>query len=114
MRPLRSAAFVAAAAILLAAGCSPAREPELVEIVVPAGTQARLDAGETVTIMPAELSFRVGDTLRIRNDDVVDQAVGPYMVMAGKTLELTYGRAGRYEGMCPLSEGASYVIEITE
>jgi len=47
------------AAILLLGGCAPAREPEVVEFVVPAGTQARLDAGETIEIMPAELTFRV-------------------------------------------------------
>jgi plastocyanin len=82
--------------------------------VVPVGTQARLAVGETVTIMPSEISLRVGDTLRIRNEDVVDQAVGPYVVAAGETVEMTYGTPGRYEGMCPLSEGSTYLIEITE
>lgn len=96
----------------VAAGCG--REPETVEILVPAGTQDRLGAGEEVVIMPAELRFRVGDTLVIRNEDRVAQTVGPYLVMAGETVELTYGRPGRYEGMCPLSEGETYLIEVTE
>lgn len=91
----------------------PARTPQVLEFVVPIGTQARLTVGETVTIMPAEISLRVGDTLRIRNEDVADQSVGPYLVAAGETLEVVYGQAGRYEGLCPLSEGGTFVIEVT-
>lgn len=98
---------------LLLLGCAPARTPQVLEFVVPPGTQARLTLGETVTIMPAEISLRVGDTLRIRNDDTSDQSVGPYFVAAGETVEITYGQPGRYEGYCPLSEGSTYVIEIT-
>lgn len=99
--------------LLLLVACAPARAPRVVEFVVPPGTAARLAAGETVTIMPSHVSLRVGDTLRIRNDDVVDQSVGPYLVAAGETVEMTYGQTGRYEGFCPLSEGSTYVIEIT-
>ncbi len=87
---------------------------EIVEIVVPFGTQARIDRGETVSVMPAKLQLRVGDTLRIRNDDEVEQYVGPYLVLAGQQFELQYGAAGRYEGLCALSGGARYEIVITE
>jgi hypothetical protein len=85
----------------------------VVEIVVPVGTQDRLDRGEVVSVMPAKLEFRVGDTLRIRNDDRADQYVGPYFVKAGKEFELQFGAPGRYEGLCDLSGGSSYEIVIT-
>ncbi|MGD9997796.1 MAG: hypothetical protein AB7R77_17015 [Ilumatobacteraceae bacterium] len=98
---------------LAACGDSTNRTPKVVEIVVPAGTQDRLDRGETVDVMPAKLEFRVGDTLRIRNDDRADQYVGPYFVVAGDQFELTFGSAGRYEGLCNLSGGASYEIVIS-
>lgn len=86
---------------------------EVREIVVPLGTRERLDRGEDVVIMPSELRFRVGDTLRIRNDDVAHQTVGPYEVPAGEQFELRYGKPGRYEGVCPLSEGDAYTIVVT-
>lgn len=63
--------------------------------------------------MPSVLQFEVGDTIRIRNEDVVDQSVGPYWVPAGEEFELTYGAPGRYEGVCPLSEGERYEIIVT-
>ena len=89
------------------------REPATVEIVVPAGTQDRLDAGEQVVVMPTRLEFRVGDAIRIRNDDDVRQSVGPYSVDAGEELLLQYGRPGVYEGYCPLSDGERYEIVVT-
>lgn len=107
-------AVVGATALALAARGGDEREPQVTEIVVPRGTQERLDRGETVTVMPSVLRFRVGDTLRIRNDDVVDQSVGPYLVPAGEQFELRYGKPGRYEGLCPLSEGSTYEIVVTE
>jgi hypothetical protein len=116
MRP-RSLQLVAVALTLvgiLATGCVEDREGVVHEYIVPPGTQARLEAGETVTVMPSELHLSVGDTLRIRNDDAVDQSVGPYVVMAGQALEVTYSEPGRFEGWCPLSEGQTYVIEISE
>ena len=98
-----------------AASCgSDGRTSQVVEIVVPAGTQDRLDRGEIVDVMPAVLEFRVGDTLRIRNDDRVAQFVGPYRVLAGQRFEFQYGSTGRYGGLCDLSGAASYEIVITE
>lgn len=87
---------------------------KVVEIVVPAGTQAKLDRGELVDVMPSELYFKVGDVFRIRNDDSVDQYAGPYLVQAGQQFELKYGSPGKYGGLCNLSGGSTYLIVITE
>ncbi len=88
--------------------------PKVVEIIVPAGTQAKLDRGEIVDVMPAKLEFRVGDVLRVRNDDSFVQYAGPYRVQAGEQFELQFGSPGRYGGLCDLSGGATYEIVITE
>jgi hypothetical protein len=85
----------------------------LVEIIVPEGTQARLDRGESVSVMPALLELHVGDRLRIDNRDVADQLVGPYFVRTGEVVEISYGAPGRYEGMCALSGGQRYELIIT-
>ena len=83
------------------------------EIVVPAGTQERILAGEVIDVMPNRIELRVGDTLLIRNEDSVTQSVGPYMVAAGREMTLTYGSVGRYEGYCPLSADETYEIIVT-
>jgi hypothetical protein len=99
---------------MFATACASDHQPQTVEIVVPAGTQQRLEAGESVDVMPALLEMRVGDTLLIRNEDSVDQAVGPYFVAARDELRFTYGSPGRYEGYCPLSQGERYEIVVEE
>lgn len=110
MSRLRSAALGPLVLALALVACGPA--PEVMELVVPPGTRALLAAGERVDVMPAEITLRVGDTLRIRNDDSSRHAVGPYVVQAGETVDVTYGEPGRFEGMCSLSGGSTYVIEI--
>jgi hypothetical protein len=115
--PTRTATALLVAAVLAAValvGCGSDPEPQTVEIVVPAGTQERLFAGETVEVMPARLELRVGDTLLIRNEDSVTQSVGPYLVEAGGEMRLTYGSPGRFEGYCPLSEGQRYEIVVED
>lgn len=87
--------------------------PTTQELVVPLGTAEKLANGEAVTVMPTEMQFEVGDTLRIRNEDVAPQAVGPYRVAAGDEFEITFGSPGRFEGVCPLAEGERYEIVIT-
>jgi plastocyanin len=110
------ALFAALAAFAVVGGlasCGQGRSAETVEILVPAGTQQRLEAGEDVVVMPARLELRVGDTLRIRNEDEVAQSVGPYRVGAGQEISFTYGAPGVYEGYCPLSADDRYEIVVT-
>lgn len=105
---------VAVGAIAGAGGCAGSRDPRTVEFVVPAGTAARLAAGEKVVVMPDRVELRVGDSLSIRNEDTVDQSVGPFFVGAGNTVRYTYGKPGTFEGYCALSEGQRYEIIVTE
>lgn len=114
--PVDIAAALTLVVALLAglSSCTTKPDPQTIEIVVPEGTQARMDAGETVTVMPTRLELRVGDTLHMRNDDVVAHPIGPYVVAANDELRMRYGSPGRYEGYCPLSEGERYEIIVTE
>ena len=107
-------ALLAVASAGAVAGCGEDRQAQTVEVVVPAGTQDRLDAGETVDVMPARIELRVGDTLLLRNEDDVDQTVGPYFVAAGRILSLRYSVPGRYEGYCPLSGSDGYEIVVVD
>lgn len=112
--PVWACAAVATTAMVVAtAACARDDGPQELEIVVPFGTTERLANGEDVEVMPAQLRFEVGDTLRIRNEDAADQSVGPYRVAAGEEFELTFGSPGRFEGVCPLADGDRYLIVVT-
>ena|SRR5690606_17154512 len=78
-------------------------DPETRTYVVAAGTASRLDAGEEIDLMPAEVRLDVGDTLVIRNEDERDYVIGPYFVRSGETLRQTYTRPQELSGACELS-----------
>ncbi len=89
-------------------------EPRTVHLVVEAGTQDRVNAGEKVVMMPSYMELRVGDTLFIENKDAVPQWVGPYLVGPGNSFSFTYGSPGRFAGFCPLADGQTYEIVVKE
>lgn len=62
------------------------REPEAVEIVIPPGTAAGLEAGVDVLRLPRSLSLVAGDELVVRNEDHVTHWVGPNAVPPGATV----------------------------
>lgn len=79
--------------------------------VIPAGTSARIAAGEQVTVMPTKLVVHVGDRLVLRNEDSVTQQMGPLTVEAGGRLEMKFARKGTIEGTCTMNtEGTAQIV----
>jgi len=83
-------------------------------IVVPQGAQEfsglYVDAFIPETI---SLSLSGQDTLVIRNDDLVQNNIGPFVVAPGETLRQRFNEPGRFIGECSLSQGI-VTIEVTE
>lgn len=75
------------------------REPMRVELVIPAGTAARVTAGETPPGIPEDMSFVIGDTLVVVNQDEVDHQLGPLWVPAGTSASM------------PLSSEENFALE---
>ncbi len=98
MLVLRRLAFCFLAALFLVAAISElaflfqqdrvARDPQTIELVIPAGTGERIAAGETVTGIPDELAFLIGDVLVVSNQDAVDHQLGPVWVPPGSRARL--------------------------
>jgi hypothetical protein len=77
------------------------------EYNVPFGTGNRIDSGEVVEIMPQRLTVKVGESIRIVNDDIRDYMIGPFFVMAGQTLAMRFTHKGTIEGVCQINPRAS-------
>lgn len=94
-------------------GLSPAGsvEPSYV-YVIPAGTGGRVDRGEPVDILPDVLTARVGEVLRIVNDDDRGHLVGPFFVAAGQTLTQRFDSPGEFVGVCSIHEDGRFVLEV--
>jgi plastocyanin len=107
-------ALGAVAAVMVAGGGDDAAEPapEPYSVVVPAGTSARVAAGEPVELIPSDLQLPVGTELVIENRDVETQEVGPFVVRAGETLRHTFATRGVYAGACTVHPDGQITITV--
>jgi hypothetical protein len=64
------------------------RAPKTIEMVIPAGTAARVAAGEAPVGLPSEMTFVVGDVLKVKNEDSSAHELGPLVVPPGTTASL--------------------------
>lgn len=80
--------------------------------LIPAGTGELIDAGEPVEILPGELTVRVGEVLRIVNEDDRGHLVGPFYVGAGETLSQRFTEPGEFEGVCSVHPSGRLVLEV--
>jgi hypothetical protein len=76
------------------------RAPEVFELVIPAGTADEIAGGGDTTSIPDEMSFIVGDTLLVKNQDSVDHQMGPLWVPAGATASLAMEEKNKYAYNC--------------
>ena len=117
-----AALCVATLVVVLAVRPAPIRalvEPAGVETpadftyTIPPGTHDRVAAGENVAIFPDELSARVGQVLRLVNNDTEALTVGPFYVGAGETMVQRFTHTGLYQGICTVHTDGQVVIRVT-
>jgi len=82
------------------------------EFIIPLGSAARADAGEHLLIFPSRLEVRVGETIRIENQDDRTQIVGPFAIGPGQTLTQRFSSAGEFIGVCTTHPGSEFVLEV--
>ncbi len=85
-------------------------------IVIPQGTRILMQLGQAPDIMPTKVYFKVSgkNTLVIKNNDIVDHTIGPYLVRAGETLRQTFTRPATFQGKCSVNVRASISIIVDE
>lgn len=119
--PWRSAACLAAgvglagfisAASWVALSDGPLREPQDVEVRIPAGTAEAIERGAAVSVIPADLSLVQGDRLVLQNEDVVPHRVGNYSVGPGTTLTLPLDRGSSGSLVCTFHPGGSIALDV--
>lgn len=82
------------------------------DFVVPKGTGELAQRGQAVEIIPNPLVMRVGDVIRIRNQDSVGYNVGPFYVGPDQTMTQIATSPGTFKGMCLLHNGEELVVTI--
>src|ERR1051326_8604318 len=69
------------------------RAPKDVVLTIPAGTADQVARGEKPPSIPTNMLFVVGDTLVVKNDDVVDHKLGPLFIPAHSSARMPLGQA---------------------
>jgi plastocyanin len=81
---------------------------------IPPGTGAKFEAGEYVEILPGELTVRVGEVMRIVNQDDRNHLIGPFFVGAGETLTQRFSTAGEFTGLCTVHPSGQFMLKVEE
>jgi hypothetical protein len=91
-----------------------ARAPKVIEIVIPEGTAAQVARGETPPTIPDSMTFVVGDTVLVKNNDTADHELGPLWIPAGTSANLLLDDAESYAYSCSFQPGQYFGLDVHE
>lgn len=86
--------------------------PQQVELVIPSGTAGRVAAGEAPPSIPSDLTFVVGDTLVVKNEDTVSHQLGPVWVPPGAEARLVLDQADKFSYACTFQPGRYLGLDV--
>ena len=90
------------------------RAPTRIELVIPSGTADRIASGEPNPAIPENMVFVVGDTLVVKNEDLVDHRLGPLFIPVGTSASLTLGDANNYAYTCSFQPDQIFGLDVQE
>ena len=117
--------WIAVGAMLVLAACGADEDGALIEAgdasavadylyVISEGTADRLANGEQVEIIPGSLEVRVGEVIRVVNEDTEGHFVGIFFVGAGETVTQRFASPGEFEGNCTIHPSGRLVLTVRE
>jgi hypothetical protein len=81
---------------------------------IPSGTGERIRGGENIAILPAELDVRVGDVIRIVNDDSEGHFVGIFYVGPNEQVTQRFASPGEFVGNCSVHPSGTITLVVSE
>ena len=90
------------------------REPQRVELVIPAGTAQSIAHGETPPSIPDDMTFVVGDTFVVINQDEVDHQLGPLWIPAGTSASLNLDTEENYVLECSFQSTKIFGLDVLQ
>lgn len=90
------------------------REPQQIELVIPAGTAQNVAKGQVPPSIPEDMTFVVGDTLVVINQDEVDHQLGPLWIPPGTSASLNLDTEQNYILDCSFQPDKVFGIDVLE
>lgn len=79
---------------------TPRRAPQQIDLVIPAGTAAKMELGEASTVLPDGMQFVEGDVLLVKNEDITPHQLGPLFIPPKAASRLALDKANSYTYAC--------------
>ena len=90
------------------------RPPEKIEITIPEGTAQKVAQGESPPTIPDEMTFVLGDTLVVINEDRTDHELGPLWIHPGTSASLQLDQVERYAFACTFQPTKYFGVDVKE
>ena len=90
------------------------RAPQRVELVIPAGTADKVANGESPPGIPEDMTFVVGDTFVVVNQDRVDHQLGPLWIPAGTSASMPLDTEENYVLTCSFQSTSIFGIDVRQ
>ena len=91
-----------------------ARMPREIVLTIPAGTADQVARGEQPPSIPQSMTFVVGDTLVVRNEDSVDHKLGPLWIPANSSAQLALQQEESLAYECTFQPGKYFGLDVYE
>jgi len=88
------------------------RPPKVVELDIPAGTADRIARGEGAPSVPTNMTFVVGDTLLIKNQDSAMHELGPLLIPPGAQASMSLNSEQNYTATCSFQPSKYLGLEV--
>ncbi len=83
------------------------------EYTIPDGAGAAIAAGEKrANVLPGSITAKVGESIRIENNDRQGHSVGPWYVGPNETLVQQFTAPGTFEGECTVHDSGRFVLVV--
>ena len=90
------------------------REPQRVELIIPAGTAASIAKGETPPSLPEDMTFVVGDSFVVVNQDEIDHQLGPLWIPPGTSASLNLDTEENYVLECSFQSTKIFGLDVRQ
>jgi len=91
-----------------------ARPPREIVLTIPAGTSAQVARGEQPPSIPENMTFVVGDTLVVTNEDSVDHKLGPLWIPANSSAQLSLDQEENLAYECSFQPGKYLGLDVRQ
>jgi hypothetical protein len=91
-----------------------ARPPREIVLIIPVGTSAQVARGEQPPSIPENMTFVVGDTLVVRNEDSVDHKLGPLWIPANSSAQLALDQEQNLAYECSFQPGNYFGLDVRQ